>query len=75
VLGPQPEGGCTVAGPVLPELVTEGDTPEEVMRNVRDALKMAIELYQEQKKPLPADSRQDPPDRSVPVRSPLVAGS
>ncbi len=35
VLAPQPEGGYTVTSPVLPELVTEGDTVEEVMENVR----------------------------------------
>lgn len=27
VLTPQPEGGYTVASPLLPELVTEGDSP------------------------------------------------
>jgi predicted RNase H-like HicB family nuclease len=38
VLSPQPEGGFTVTSPLLPELVTEGDTAEEAMDNVRDAL-------------------------------------
>jgi antitoxin HicB len=31
VLTPQPEGGYTVTSPLLPELVTEGDTVEEAM--------------------------------------------
>jgi antitoxin HicB len=39
VFSPQPEGGFTVTSPVLPELVTEGDTVEEALENVRDALK------------------------------------
>jgi predicted RNase H-like HicB family nuclease len=39
VLTPQPEGGYTVTSPVLPELVTEGDTVEEALENVRDVLK------------------------------------
>ena len=60
VLSPQPEGGYTVTSPVLPELITEGDSPEEVMRNVRDALEAVIELYEDQQKPLPANLRQDP---------------
>ena len=29
VLEPQPEGGYTVTSPLLPELVTEGDTLDE----------------------------------------------
>ena len=35
VLSPQPEGGYTVTSPLLPELVTEGDTAEEALENVR----------------------------------------
>jgi hypothetical protein len=31
VLTPQPEGGYTVESPVLPELVTEGDSLEEAL--------------------------------------------
>ncbi|MBM4046948.1 MAG: type II toxin-antitoxin system HicB family antitoxin [Planctomycetes bacterium] len=54
VLRPQPEGGYTVTSPVLPELVTEGDTPEEIMENVRDALQAALETYEDLGKPLPA---------------------
>ena len=33
---PQPEGGFTVTSPVLPELVTEGDTLDEAYANVQD---------------------------------------
>jgi antitoxin HicB len=32
----QPEGGYTVTSPFLPELVTEGDTVEEALRQVQD---------------------------------------
>ena len=32
ILSPQPEGGYTVTSPLLPELVTEGDTAEEALR-------------------------------------------
>lgn len=52
VLSPQPEGGYTVTSPVLPELITEGDTPEEIMRNINDALEAALELYEDQGRPL-----------------------
>lgn len=53
VLTPQPEGGFTVTSPVLPELVTEGDSPEEIMANVRDAIQATLELYEDLTKPLP----------------------
>jgi antitoxin HicB len=53
VFSPQPEGGFTVTSPVLPELVTEGDTLEEAYGNVSDALAAVIEIYEEQGRPLP----------------------
>lgn len=45
---PQPEGGYTVTSPLVPELVTEGDTLEEAQANVRDAFDAVLELYREQ---------------------------
>jgi len=54
VFAPQPEGGYTVTSPVLPELITEGDTLEEAHANVQDAFEAIVELYTEQGRPLPA---------------------
>ena len=54
IFAPQPEGGFTVTSPALPELVTEGDTIADALDNVRDALAAVVELYAEQKRPLPA---------------------
>ncbi len=59
VLTPQPEGGYTVTSPVLPELVTEGDTVEEALENVRDALKGVREAYEDTGRPFPANLQQD----------------
>lgn len=53
VFTPQPEGGYTVTSPVLPELLTEGDTLEEARTNVSDAFEAVAELYAEQGRPLP----------------------
>ena len=53
IFAPQPEGGYTVTSPILPELVTEGDTLEEAFANVRDALSAVLELYSEEGRPLP----------------------
>jgi len=53
ILTPQPEGGYTVTSPLLPELVTEGDSIDEALENVKDALKAFIEIYRDLGKPLP----------------------
>ena len=57
VFSPQPEGGFTVTSPVLPELLTEGDTLDEALANVSDALAAVFELYAEQNRPLPESTR------------------
>jgi antitoxin HicB len=54
VLTRQPEGGYTVTSPVLPELVTEGDTIDEALLHVQDAVHAVVELYEDLGKPLPA---------------------
>jgi antitoxin HicB len=54
VFTPQPEGGYTVTSPVLPELLTEGDTLEEAQANVRDSFEAVVELYADQGRSLPA---------------------
>jgi len=65
VLSPQLEGGYTVRSPLLPELVTEGDTVSEALANVQDALAAVIETYEDLGRPLPASSQL--PDESGPV--------
>ncbi len=45
LLTPQTEGGFTVTSPLLPELVTEGESIDEVLVNVRDAFESILELY------------------------------
>jgi antitoxin HicB len=53
VFDPQPEGGFTVTSPLLPELVTEGDTLDEAFANAQDALAAVVELYEDDGRPLP----------------------
>jgi len=53
VLEPQPEGGYTVTCPLLPELITEGDTVQEALNNVADALAAILEAYEDLGRPLP----------------------
>ncbi len=65
LLTPQPEGGYTVTSPLLPELVTEGDSLSEALDNVKDALAAVIEIYQEQGRRLPQNTQI--PDTASPV--------
>jgi antitoxin HicB len=53
MLEPQPEGGYTITCPLLPNLITEADTLEDVIPNVSDALSALIEAYQDLNQPLP----------------------
>ena len=53
LLSPQPEGGFTVTSPLLPELLTEGDTAEEALANVQDALIAVVEIYEDLGRTLP----------------------
>jgi antitoxin HicB len=73
VLSPQPEGGYTVTSPLLPELVTEGDTVSEALSNVQDALAAVIETYQDLGRPLPANSRLLEEDSPVWLETLIVA--
>jgi antitoxin HicB len=54
LFAPQPEGGYTVTCPVLPELLTEGDSLKAAQANVREAFEAVVELYAEQGRQLPA---------------------
>ena len=43
VLEPAEEGGFIVAVPALPEVGTQGDSYDEAMANVREAIELVIE--------------------------------
>lgn len=57
VLDPQPEGGYVVSCPLLPELVTEGETVEEAVRHANDALEALVEGFKALGRPLPVALR------------------
>ena len=65
LLEPQPEGGYTVTSPMLPELVTEGDSIDEALANVKDAIAAVIELYRENGRTFPANFQI--PDTTAPL--------
>ena len=59
VLEPQPEGGYTVTSPLLPELITEGETISECLTNAEDAFAVVMEIYEDEGRTLPPEIRVD----------------
>ena len=53
-LAEQPEGGYTLTSNELPELVTEGNSVDEAMENLKDAYAAALELYEDLGRTMPA---------------------
>lgn len=47
VLEPSEEGGYTATVPALPGCISEGDTVEEAMANIREAIELYLEPIQE----------------------------
>ena len=43
VLQPEPEGAFTATVPILPGCITVGDTVEEALANVKDAIQLFLE--------------------------------
>lgn len=69
VLDPQPEGGYTVTSPLLPELVTEGDTIAEALANAEDAFAAVVEIYEDRGCPLPSSIYMDDANRPVSIEA------
>ena len=57
VLEPQPGGGFTVLVPALPEVVTEGDTEQEALANVQEAIGAALAYRRDNGLAIPSDAR------------------
>ncbi|MCK5131916.1 MAG: type II toxin-antitoxin system HicB family antitoxin [Candidatus Sabulitectum sp.] len=43
ILEPSDEGGFTVIVPALPGCISEGDSKEEALKNIREAIELYIE--------------------------------
>ena len=48
VLEPSDEGGFTVYVPALPGCISEGDTEEEALENIKDAIALWLEDQREE---------------------------
>jgi len=53
VLEPQEEGGYTVRVPSLPGCVSQGETAQEAMTNIKEAMELYLESLRERNLPIP----------------------
>lgn len=47
ILEPEKDGGYVVSCPILPGCYSQGDTLEEALNNIREAIQLCIDDYQE----------------------------
>ena len=53
VLEPRDEGGYTVMVPLLPGCISEGDTKEEALKNIWEAIELYLEPVEDDQTLLP----------------------
>lgn len=56
VLEQESDGGFVASVPVLPGCVSQGDTREEALNNIRDAIDLYIEDCQDAGDPVPTEA-------------------
>jgi predicted RNase H-like HicB family nuclease len=56
IITPDETGGYVAEVPSLPGCISEGDTLEEAIANIKEAIDLYIEVLKEDGKPIPEDS-------------------
>ena len=56
IFEPQEEGGFTVTVPALPGCISEGDTYDEALANIKEAIALYIESLQADGIPVPEEN-------------------
>ena len=56
VLEQEPDEGFVVSVPTLPGCVSQGDTREDALRNIREAIELYLEDCRESGDPIPSES-------------------
>ena len=56
ILSPEADGGYSVVCPALPGCVSEGDSLEEALENIREAILLCLEVRNEDRQPAPAET-------------------
>ena len=56
ILEPEEDGGYSVHCPALPGCVSQGDTRDEALANILEAMTLVLEVMQEQGTPIPDET-------------------
>ena len=56
VLSPEADGGYSVTCPAVPGCVSQGDSLDEALANIREAILLCLEVRNDQALPLPAET-------------------
>jgi predicted RNase H-like HicB family nuclease len=67
ILEPNELGGYTVTVPSLPGCISEGDTREEALANIKEAIELYIESLQADGEPIPSEEAIEEAVIEVPV--------
>lgn len=51
IIEPQEEGGYTVYAPSLPGCISQGETKEEALNNIKEAIELYLEVDEAEVKP------------------------
>lgn len=55
IMEPQKEGGFTITVPSLPGCISEGDTYEEALKNIKEAIDLCLESLRLDGEPAPEE--------------------
>ncbi len=58
VLSPEADGGYSVVCPAVPGCVSQGDSLDEALANIREAILLCLEVWNEQALALPVETRE-----------------
>jgi len=53
LLEPSEDGGCTAVVPCLPGCISEGDSKEDTIKNIREAIDLYLEPVEDDVLPMP----------------------
>ena len=67
ILEPNELGGYTVTVPLLPGCISEGDTRDGALANIREAIELYIESLQADGEPIPSEEAIEETVIEVPV--------
>lgn len=56
ILEREPDGGYAIWVPALPGCVSQGETPEEALANIREAIQCYLESCLKHGEPIPAET-------------------